>query len=121
MSTGLGIIHQPRRGRNASWLDASGRWKIERDAGVVVLRDLVTDPTGATDVSATEPATLATMTAELAAFEASVAASATCADLPNGECFFTQHRKPWHEIERFQPYLAAWCQRPEFDCQGSYP
>lgn len=108
-----GIGHTRPDGDRA-WTSADGTWKLEQIDGVTYLYDLITDPGASVDVSATYPTEVAALTADLAAWDASVVQSSTCADYPGADCGFVRVQKAWTTMTPYHPYRGEWCARPEF-------
>lgn len=101
-----------------AWFSADGTWKLEMADGVYALYDLINDPGAAVDVSSSFPVELATFTADLAAWDASVTASKDCSDYASGDCGFTRKQKHFPEMTIYDDYKTEWCNRPEFANYG---
>lgn len=92
------------------WISADGSWKYERIDGAEQVLDLTLYPRGDTAVS--DPAMLAALRSELAAWEAS---DVGCASYPGGDCGPVAQSVWWYEAPLYAPYYPGWCSRPEYD------
>lgn len=78
------------------------------------LYDLKNDPGETKDLSKELPKRFASMLTEAKAMIASVEASASGKDYPEGKILQTPRRAFWHEMPEYQPHFKTFFKRPEY-------
>jgi arylsulfatase A-like enzyme len=121
-----GEIGERTRSRSASALAASSRSpaRVSKSSprtsrsDVFQLYDILADPNETTDLSTKEPQVFEQMKKELLAWNDSVSASFDGKDYPEGKVTPPDPKSiPWTESPLYQPHLAEWQKRWEYNSE----